>query len=1075
MTDWGPLGEVLARERSDRNRANVEELVAHAKDLLKLVRDTFPTYTMHDEQHARNVIGLMGDLAAPRIDVMRPLEAALLILAAYFHDAGMAYSADELSLVPDEEEFRAFLDIHDEAYLATQRNGGTPPATVVEQYCRSRHADRVRLHLERCDRTLLQWDRRPIIDALELICRSHNEPTAALHEPRFKTDFMYGADLRFCAIMLRLADILDLDDTRAPAVIYEHLNLARHATPEAATSDREWRKHLVGRGFAFPPRQVPNYTLQFVAEPDSPGVEHDLRTFLGVIEEELLQSRGVVDVCGDRWRGLPLPAEIDTSTITSNGYKYGEFRFELDRTAVLELFTGEQLYDDPYAFIRELLQNALDAIRARTHLYAHESRGVRVYCWEDVGGYLWVRVDDDGIGMDEEALRNYFLRVGRSYYRSAAFEAELARSGLADRPFGVISRFGIGVLSCFMVGDRVEVSSRRVGGGRAVRLSIDRRDDYFVLQEQGMAVTAMPGKHGDEPGLPGGPGTRIAVRIDPNRTGVTLDEMRAGVEKYVFAPPVPVLVDGRDVGLATSLLVDEPPRPAPMVIDIDHIPLSRHPGRSNEAAERPFLPYLGPLRVAVVPLDLGRVSESRDVRGQLVVYVPLLPEGPELQDLLAGWPARDVDVAPPLLTAVAAMQINMMTDTYDGAVDIHVTRALRAEQLRKVATLLETKATPIQEWGYDWAAQDHWPDSLHLRRPSADLDVFVRHHANHLNAWTESVTTVGLGDLAVEAGFPASPLARSCQLGYNGIALPVGSPRSDFTLRSPTGLAFGAISLSGDLRPDLTVSRSRMRGLAFPIRSAIHLAIRRACREQLPAHDVPAPVIREVAETTVSSILTTAANVPAAEYWADPLLRSGAWNGEPVITTTAGRESVADLRARNILGPSSEISVAWPTSPLFLHESEFYSTLQLALLHFFVDVEWRPLSVGTNPRTSDLLWDIPVDGELLVTSSASPERHPQSLHLPLLFAVPYRADRDLARTGRGAPLNARHPLAGWLLDHADELTADFPAPFEQSLRPLTSVEAVNKALDQVARARPRLTPPTGAYLRKDENGWWWSR
>ncbi|MCM4081294.1 HD domain-containing protein [Paractinoplanes hotanensis] len=318
MTDWGPLGEVLAAEPSRENQANVGKLADRAEDLLKLVRETFPTYTLHDEQHAENVIALMGKLAAPRIDQMRPLEAALLILAAYFHDAGMAYTAEEIAAIADEDEFRSFLDGDDEAFVATERSGGVPPTGVIERYCRARHADRVWTHLEECDPSWLRWGAASIIEPLALICRSHNEPATALNEERFKKDHR-KADLRFCAIMLRLADILDFDQSRAPRVIYDLLGLARHGTPEAATSDAEWQKHLAAGGFEFPENPQRGYSLQFVAGPTNPGVEHDLRSFLEVVREELLRCRTIADNCDDRWRTLPLPAEIDTSTITSHG------------------------------------------------------------------------------------------------------------------------------------------------------------------------------------------------------------------------------------------------------------------------------------------------------------------------------------------------------------------------------------------------------------------------------------------------------------------------------------------------------------------------------------------------------------------------------------------------------------------------------------------------------------------------------------------------------------------------------------------------------------------------------------
>jgi len=97
-----------------------------------------------------------------------------------------------------------------------------------------------------------------------------------------------------------------------------------------------------------------------------------------------------------------------------------------------------------------------------------------------------------------------------------------------------------------------------------------------------------------------------------------------------------------------------------------------------------------------------------------------------------------------------------------------------------------------------------------------------------------------------------------------------------------------------------------------------------------------------------------------------------------------------------------------------------------------------------------------------------------SFLFPPLFAIPYRTDATLARAPSGV-LNARHPLARWLLANAETLAEAFPASFEQVFRPLRSVDAINTALERIARRRPDLAPPPGAYLRQDEKGRWWSR
>jgi len=122
---------------------------------------------------------------------------------------------------------------------------------------------------------------------------------------------------------------------------------------------------------------------------------------------------------------------------------------------------GSELYqEDPYVFLRELLQNSVDAICMRREilerrgLAAHEPWVIHVTVEHGVGGDARITWRDNGIGMEEYVVRNYLAMAGKSYYQSKDFE----REGLRMDP---ISRFGIGILSCFMVADQVEVDTFR--------------------------------------------------------------------------------------------------------------------------------------------------------------------------------------------------------------------------------------------------------------------------------------------------------------------------------------------------------------------------------------------------------------------------------------------------------------------------------------------------------------------------------------------------------------------------------------------------------------------------------------
>ena len=541
------LWQILESGGGAQNIANVHKLVDYAAGKLILVRETFPDYTMHDRQHAENVIAMVEQLLGPDIGKVAPLEAAMLILAAYYHDIGMVYHPDELAALVEEEDFQDFLDENPSAYLRVHQGDGIRRDVIVE-YCRARHADRVSEHLFQIEPDTLAWDGVGIAEALATLCQSHNQDLGALRSERFPTAFLAVCDLRMCAILLRLADILDFDETRSPTAVYDHLRLAGAAEGPGAISNTEWSKHMAARGFRFPVERTPSYSIMAVASPRQPTIENEIRKFLDVIEEELRGCRILLDFCDPRWRSLALPGQIDRSGIISVGYRYGEYRFLLDRHAVLGLFMGDQLYGDSYAFIRELLQNAVDACRLNVYLHDvdPETMEVRVSAWEDEGGNYWLRVDDTGVGMDQGIVEKYFLGVGRSYYRSDELQADILRKNKPRQDFLAISRFGIGVLSSFIVGDRVEVSTRpRLPGGKLaapLRLSLNGLDDFFVMQEQPMVPKPFQSRTEPEAGYRKNAGTSIAVRIDPTkfrRFAPEVSRARPGLLLFSPSPGIP--------------------------------------------------------------------------------------------------------------------------------------------------------------------------------------------------------------------------------------------------------------------------------------------------------------------------------------------------------------------------------------------------------------------------------------------------------------------------------------------------------------------------------------------------------
>jgi molecular chaperone HtpG len=118
--------------------------------------------------------------------------------------------------------------------------------------------------------------------------------------------------------------------------------------------------------------------------------------------------------------------------------------FRVDLRGVVDLLS-HHLYASPRVYVRELLQNAVDAITAR----AGGPALVRIDPPERTGDGT-LRVADTGIGLTEEQVHEFLATIGRSSKRDDF--------GFARHDF--LGQFGIGLLSCFLVADEIHVETR---------------------------------------------------------------------------------------------------------------------------------------------------------------------------------------------------------------------------------------------------------------------------------------------------------------------------------------------------------------------------------------------------------------------------------------------------------------------------------------------------------------------------------------------------------------------------------------------------------------------------------------
>jgi len=137
--------------------------------------------------------------------------------------------------------------------------------------------------------------------------------------------------------------------------------------------------------------------------------------------------------------------------------------FRVDLRGIIDLLS-HHLYSSPRVYVRELLQNAVDAITARRETDPSCPAEVTITCGPEL------RITDTGVGLTEAEVHELLSTLGRTSKRD---DLGFAREGF-------LGQFGVGMLSCFLVATSVTVITRSARGGPAVRWEADSSGNYSV-------------------------------------------------------------------------------------------------------------------------------------------------------------------------------------------------------------------------------------------------------------------------------------------------------------------------------------------------------------------------------------------------------------------------------------------------------------------------------------------------------------------------------------------------------------------------------------------------------------------
>ncbi len=519
-------------------------------------------FTLHDGDHLFRVLMLMEKLLSPeKIEELSAPELMLLILSAFFHDIGMAADEKDLSAwkkvwdaspslsAEEKTEFNKFnrfylskpdLNAQLEAYILQGKNSDADllKSYIISDYIRVTHAERARDIIESDWLEKIKYRDVDLTVEFAEICSSHNDDALSLLQ--LDRSYLCGdgvhANFQLVAVILRLADILDFDAKRTPSVLFSHL-FVRHPI-----SIKEWNKHRAIESWSISEEKI-----QFHAKCEHPAIEASIHDFCDVIDGELSACNNIISSINDYDRNqgkehlIHIPFKVDRSKIETKKaisgkplYLYQKAQFNLSKNQVIDLLMGTKLYGDPEVALRELLQNSIDACLLRSamekswgNLYEPE---IHIkYSTESEGDVL--EIIDNGTGMDQHIIDTYYSKVGASFYKSPEFFDLKSQSKAKFTP---TSRFGIGILSCFMVADTLVVDTRKVYGPHdssdAINLTIEGQDSIFWIK---------PGQR-KTPGT----STKLFLRKNVNPwDDLNEDDFIKSVENVIPNPPFKIRVE----------------------------------------------------------------------------------------------------------------------------------------------------------------------------------------------------------------------------------------------------------------------------------------------------------------------------------------------------------------------------------------------------------------------------------------------------------------------------------------------------------------------------------------------------
>jgi hypothetical protein len=310
------------------------------------------------------------------------------------------------------------------------------------------------------------------------------------------------------ACILRAADAAHIDARRAPTFIKAFSTIQNSSKPHWNFQEKLNKAYLREDSLVFTSGQafsLNEASAWWLCLETLKMIDKELRSI-----DSLLADNNLKRFAAKRVAGIDLPERLATYVQTSDWLPINATVHISDLPNIISSLGGEELYgQSPTIPVRELIQNACDAIRARRFF---ENRGpdfgeIQVSLIQDSDSHF-LRVKDNGVGMSQRVLTDFLLDFGSSFWTKPQVQEEFP--GLLSSGFVATGKYGIGFFSVFMAADKVTVFTRRPDAAANATLVLE-----FGSGLLGRPILRTAEK--SEQLLDGGTVIQLQLKRDPNK------------------------------------------------------------------------------------------------------------------------------------------------------------------------------------------------------------------------------------------------------------------------------------------------------------------------------------------------------------------------------------------------------------------------------------------------------------------------------------------------------------------------------------------------------------------------------